>query len=283
LLKKIAQLGMHPKFMIGIFDSGIGGLTVLKALSGALPEIPMTYLADFGYAPYGNRSAQEILDRSGHILNWMKQGGVSLVVVACHTSSAVLSPLLLASDLPVVTMLEPTLHSILMHPQRAKWNKGIGLIATALTVEKGTLVAALHQRSWSLPIHAIACPELAPLIEAGQWDRALDYMQAHPLAFFAKNPVDAIVYGCTHYPFIEPFLESNQVRCAPRLDPAETVAGVVTDMLGVHKKDLSPDKTPMPHQDSITFYHTGKIQEGHDHLAYHWPNASSQHITLPGG
>jgi glutamate racemase len=219
--------------MIGIFDSGIGGLTVLRALHSALPAIPLLYLADFGYAPYGNRSEQEISDRSCTILNWMKAKGVSLVVAACHTSSAVLTPeLIAASGLRVVTMLEPTLNSILKHPQRSNWTKGIAVLATALSIQKGTLIKALRDSGFFLPIHPVACPDLAPLIESCQWERALAYVRTCTFSFFKEQPVDGMVYGCTHYPLIEPWIETLAMKHGSaeyplRIDPAGEVAVMV--------------------------------------------------------
>jgi glutamate racemase len=148
-------------------------------------------------------------------------------------------------------------------------------------VEKGTLVAGLRQQSFSLPIHAVACPELAPLIESGQWTDALRYIQDHPLAFFKEHPVDTIVYGCTHYPFIEPWLQSTGIHYAPRLDPAEAVAVAVARRVRAKQKECSdPAYSIAPR--AITFYHTGDMHEGRARLAYHWPSAvSSQHIALP--
>lgn len=269
---------MGRRLMIGIFDSGIGGLTVLRALHVALPKAPLLYLADFGYSPYGDRSEQDILNRSHTILHWMKKRGVSLVVVACHTSSAVLTPALIAAcGLPVVTMLQPTLNGILHHPQRQHWTKGIAILATALSIQKGTLMAALRDHGFHLPIHPIACPELAPLIESCQWERALAYVEGQTLSWFKTTPVDALVYGCTHYPLIEPWVQELALHgaYAPRIDPAHAVVSLVQQMLSPMSTMASVPLAPASSVHFLSFYYTGTPDQGQQRLAHHWPAVTS--------
>jgi len=270
--------------MIGIFDSGIGGLTVLRALQHALPQHPMLYLADFGYSPYGSRSEQEILCRSQTILQWMKKKGATLAVVACHTSSAVLTPEILENiGIPIVTMLEPTIHSILHQADTESWDKGVGFLATALSIQKGTLVRVLREKGFSLPIHPIACPDLVPLIESRQWGAAVAYLKQHAFSFFQDHPVNAMVYGCTHYPLIEPWIKTLPECSAPRIDPAHTVAVTVASLLQPHDREATRTDPETLHRallGHIDFYHTGAPEQGKTRLSHHWPGITSQALCL---
>ena len=270
--------------MIGVFDSGVGGLTVLRALKAALPQHHFLYLADFGYCPYGNRSASDILQRSISIVQWMKKLGVRLVVVACHTSSSVLTTeMILDAGIPMITMLEPTLEGILDHPHRRDWKNGIAILATALTIKKGALVSALSSKGFDLPIYPLACPPLAGLIEARDYEKAMTYMDSYVFPFFKNHPIDMMVYGCTHYPCIEPWLGTSVVPEIIRMDPAKNVAISVSAALGLlsadtaggqeaHNPNLALSDTP---SDRVWFYHTGASEKDHQRLSDHWPHLNS--------
>ncbi|MBM3631971.1 MAG: glutamate racemase [Alphaproteobacteria bacterium] len=262
--------------IIGIFDSGIGGLTVLKALCSALPQYNFLYLADFGYAPYGNRTEEDIVQRSKTIVHWMEKRGVSLVVAACHTSTSVLTEEHTAGiSTPIVTMLEPTLDGILHHPNRTYWKKGIAILGTALTIQKGTLAVALQSHGFDLPIYPVACPSLAGLIESCDAQSVITYLKSHVFESFARHPVDMMVYGCTHYPLMEPWLLGHDTPHILRMDPAEHVARAVGGALSVSGPVARGDTTPR-----VCFYHTG-TQQGPEQLAKHWPNpVTSTHTQL---
>ncbi len=263
--------------MIGIFDSGIGGLTVLKALSSAFPRHDFLYLADFGYAPYGNRTEDDIVQRSQTIVRWMETRGVSLVVAACHTSSSVLKAQhTTAITTPIVTMLQPTLDGILKHPHRKQWKKGIAILATALSIRKGTLAFALQSRGFDLPIYPVACPPLAGFIESYDHQGAITYLKSHVFESFARNPVDMMVYGCTHYPLIEPWLITCDVPNVIRMNPAEYVATAVAGVLSVSRAPLGDARGNTPPR--VWFYHTGTAQ-GTEQLANHWPNLDTSTPT----
>jgi glutamate racemase len=263
--------------MIGIFDSGIGGLTVLKSLYSALPQHDFLYLADFGYAPYGNRTEADVVQRSQEIVHWMQTRGVSLVVAACHTSSSVLKMQHTAAiTTPMVTMLQPTLDGILKHSHRKHWKKGIAILATALSIQKGTLASALQSHGFDLPIYPVACPPLAGFIESCDHQGAITYLNSHVFESFTRHPVDMMVYGCTHYPLIEPWLLHHEVPNILRMDPAEHVATAVAGILSA-SGPVGIRNTPP----RIWFYHTGTPPQGSEQLANHWPNlGASTHTKL---
>lgn len=262
--------------IIGIFDSGIGGLTVLKALCSALPQHDFLYLADFGYAPYGNRTEEDIVQRSKAAIHWMEKRGVSLVVAACHTSSSVLKAQHTAGiSTPIVTMLQPTLDGILHHPHRKHWKNGIAILATALSIQKGTLAVALQSHGFDLPIYPVACPPLAGLIESCDEQSAITYLKSHVFESFARHPVDMMVYGCTHYPLIEPWLLGHDTPHILRMDPAEHVARAVVSALSV-SGPVGTHNTPP----RVWFYHTG-TKQGQEYWPNQWTNlGNSTHTNL---
>ena len=251
---------------IGLFDSGMGGLSVLKVLRHRFPREDFLYVADSAYRPYGEKTEDQIRNRSHSMIRWMLDQGVKLVVVACHTSSSVLQDL--AFPIPCITMMAPSLESIV---SRA-YTQGVGIIATLLSVSKGTLVNQLIQRGFPYPIHARACPELVPLIESQQWDHAKECLHHH-LEYLCNQGVDHIFYGCTHYPFLDSLLDLD-IR-SQMIDPAHHVADLIESVLS---KGEVPYK--VNGQGHLALYDTG---DGHtlrphvQRLGWEWQDI--QHIS----
>lgn len=221
--------------VIGLFDSGSGGLSVLKALRTALPEIDFVYFADLLRCPYGQRSKEEIRSISFENLSFL-QSFCSTVVIACHTSSSVLGPSFLWQDLCVITMLEATLALLKEHAHTP-----LAFMATPTTITQ-----LFHSENWNLKQHhphlqPLSCPNLAKEIEDNIHleNTAPCYAQA-----LLSKWVQGVVYGCTHYPFAEPFLSKNLPSSFRYLDPADYIAQQV--------KALQP---PIPGgTGKVTFY-----------------------------
>ena len=228
---------------IGLFDSGMGGLSVLKVLRHRFPREHFLYFADSAYRPYGEKTEDQIRDRSHSIIKWMMDQEVKMIVVPCHTSSSVLEPLTL--PIPCITMLSPSIESVFSR----SYTQGVGIIATPLSVSKGTLVAQLIQRGFSKPIHARACPELVPLIENQEWREATRCLDQH-LTYLRNKAVDHILYGCTHYPFLDSFLDQNSQ--SQMIDPAQHVGHLIDNALkaGTLSRQVSE-------QGQLSLYHTG--------------------------
>ena len=247
-------LSKEEEASIGVMDSGMGGLTVLRRLWECLPQENFIYLADTAYRPYGDREPAEIKKRSLTLIRWMAGQGVKLIVMACHTSSALLDPVEdEVQGVPIVTMTESTLSSIMS----LSFRRGLGLLATALTIRQGVLIQGLHARGFAHPIHGVACPDLVPLMEQQQWERARQRAE-HYLTFFQTHPVDYIVHGCTHYPLLFP----SGCTYAPMIDPAQAVAKQVVALLhpGTKNTDFG----------TLRLYHTGS-----------WHNHFSLPVVLP--
>jgi glutamate racemase len=187
---------------IGVFDSGVGGFTVLRELRALIPDARLRYLADTAYAPYGSRSPEDIRARSVAITEHLIAQGASLIVIACNTATAHAIEALRARwpDLPFVGT-EPGIKPAVA----ASRNGRIGLLATAATAASGRLRALIERHAGDRQIVVQGCPGVVDHIEAGDLDspalRALVQRHCEPLR---AAGVDTALLGCTHYPLIEP-------------------------------------------------------------------------------
>ena len=214
---------------IGIFDSGIGGLSVFREIQNALPDEALLYVADQAHVPYGQRPLEEIREFSRGITRFLLEQNAKLIVVACNTASAASLFTLRASFTSVSFVgLEPALKPAAEVTKSGK----VGVLATPATFQ-GQLYASLVDRfAQNLTIYQDACPGLVELIEAGK----LDTPQTRQILEYALLPmlaagVDTIVLGCTHYPFVIPLIQTitgEQVRV---INPAPAVARQVRRVL----------------------------------------------------
>lgn len=207
---------------IGVFDSGVGGLSVLRAIARLAPAAELLYVADSGHAPYGERDDAYVQARALHIAHFLRQQGAQVLVVACNTATASASKLLRErfADLPVVGV-EPGIK-----PAAAATRNGrIGVLATTGTLrsEKFAALARAHAGANELVLQA--CPGLARAIEAGDLDspRVRELVAAY-CAPLRERGVDVVVLGCTHYPFIAHHIQAAMGAGVTLIDTAEAVA-----------------------------------------------------------
>lgn len=212
---------------IGVFDSGIGGLTVARELLWRLPHESLLYVADTAHVPYGERSPAEIRGFALGIGRWLAEQGCKLVVMACNTSTALaLEEVQADLDVPVVGVIAGGARAAV-----EVLNGGaVGVLATAATVASGAYPAALHALRPDAPVIQVACPKFVPLVEAGRtgtpdaYEAVCGYLDELPLA-----ELDALVLGCTHYPFLAPVIRMGTEEHTYLVDPAlETVKTVET-------------------------------------------------------
>lgn len=187
---------------IGVFDSGLGGLTAVKTLREILPGEDIVFLGDTGRVPYGNRSSEVIRKYAVQCLNFLAKQDVKLIVVACGTVSSVLGKELdHGFCVPCIGVLEPTVKTSLKETRNGK----IGVIATAATVASGSYEKIAHEINSDSKIFSKACPLFVPLVENGYFGEncaptkivAKDY-----LAEFDDKDIDTLILGCTHYPLL---------------------------------------------------------------------------------
>lgn len=189
----------HP---IGVFDSGVGGLTVVRALRAALPGEDIIYLGDTARVPYGSKSPRTVEKYSLACQRFLLDRGVKLVLIACNTASANALPALIeASPVPVIGAVDPGAASALL----ATKNKHLGVIGTLGTVKSGAYERAIAARMPMARVSALACPLLVPVAEEGWTDDVIATLIAkkYLAQLFERDPeIDTLVLGCTHYPLL---------------------------------------------------------------------------------
>ena len=212
--------------MVGMYDSGVGGLSVLRRLWRCLPGWPVLYVGDTARAPYGARTPSELARFGAQIARFLRQRGARVLVVACNTSSAVALPEVAeAFQGPVVGMLEPAARAIAAW-LLARGLDRVGVLATETTVRSGAYRAALVRAARGrLEVVQRACPGWVPLIEQGvlEGPQAREEVRRHLQPLLACG-VQAVVLGCTHYPFWEGLLREEAAGRVALLDPAQAVA-----------------------------------------------------------
>jgi glutamate racemase len=195
---KVARSGAERP--IGVFDSGIGGLTVLKALINALPGEDFIYLGDTARLPYGTKSNEVIVRYSKENTEFLLAKGIKMLVVACNTSSAVaLDAIASQTMVPVVGVIEPGARAA----AKASRDGKIGVIGTEATIASGAYTRAIQRLSPRAEIYTRACPLLVPLAEEGWVDNEIaERTVAIYLESLKQSGIDTLLLGCTHYPLL---------------------------------------------------------------------------------
>lgn len=226
---------------IGIYDSGVGGLTVLSVLRRAFPHETFIYFADTLNLPYGNKSRDQILDYSHGIASWLQnEKQVKLIVAACHTSSALaLDEIARELNVPVIGTIRPLVQHVLNDPIHQK----LGIIATVASATSRVHEKILRENGFQGDIVSIGCPDFVPLIEATLTDRAVLLERAKDyLAPFWEQSLDTLIYGCTHYPFLSDVFETLLSPGISYVDPAEAISAEVQRYL--YSKNLLNNSDP---------------------------------------
>jgi glutamate racemase len=189
---------------IGVFDSGVGGLTVVAEIRRAFPSEDILYFGDTARVPYGNKSPETVVRYSREIARFLVGRGIRHLVVACNTSSSVaLEALKREFPVPVLGMIEPGAEAA----AKATRNGRVGLIGTRATVASGAYSAALARLAPEIEVFAEACPLFVPLVEEG-WadDPVAKDVAVRYLSRILERGVDTLILGCTHYPVLVPVL-----------------------------------------------------------------------------
>jgi len=207
---------------VGIFDSGIGGLTVARAIRDVLPHESTIYLGDTARVPYGPKSPETVRRYSREILDWLLSQDVKAVVVACNTATAhALDDLRARSPVPVIGVIEPGARAAATVTTSGR----VGVIGTAGTVASGAYVRALLHARDDLHIVAQACPLFVPLVEEGWFDHPATLLVAEEyLASVRAAGIDTLVLGCTHYPMLVPLLGRIMGPSVQLIDSARETA-----------------------------------------------------------
>ncbi|MEM8613573.1 MAG: glutamate racemase [Cyanobacteria bacterium P01_H01_bin.105] len=224
---------------IGVFDSGVGGLTVLREIMAHLPAESLIYFGDTARVPYGNRSQPELLRFVREIITWMQGQGVKMVVMACNTSSALALEIVRAEfDIPILGIILPGARAA------AKAGRRIGVISTVATAQSNAYKQAILEAAPTSQVWQVGCPDFVPLIEKSRindpYTRAVatDYLK--PL--MAAN-IDTLVYGCTHYPHLAPLMDQILPPSITVINPASFLVTAMArelDLLGLRSSHSTP-------------------------------------------
>lgn len=234
---------------IGVFDSGMGGLTVVSALRAVLADEQLIYLGDTARVPYGTKSAATVIRYATQIANLLVQRGIKYLIVACNTASAhALDYLKNNLDIPVMGVVRPGAR----YAATVSHCKKIGVIGTLGTITSGAYLRALHEIDPLLTIFSVACPLLVPLAEEGWGEHPVtaQVVQHYLLELRAQSKdLDTIVLGCTHYPLLANVIASEAAKVFGHkvnlVDSAKSVAQEVAadlEKLGLKRPPTGLDK-----------------------------------------
>lgn len=255
---------MTPQSPIGVFDSGLGGLSVLAEIRQVLPLEQLIYVADSAYVPYGDKSTEAIIERSIVISEFLLDQGVKALVIACNTATA--------AAIHVLRERWPNLICVGMEPAvkpaaRVSKTGKVGVLATTGTLRSAKFAALLDKFSAQVEVHTQPCPGLVELIEAGELNgtvtRELLASYVEPLL---QAQCDTFILGCTHYPFIKPLLRTLLPAEIEIIDTGAAVARRLQQQLTAH--ELLATRNVQADQ----FYTSGSIDAMQQAMPALWPH-----------
>ena len=223
---------------IGVFDSGIGGLTVVKELIRLLPNEDIVYFGDTARLPYGTKSVKVVQSFARDNTRFLLKQNVKLVVVACNTVSAVaLTPLQEEHELPIIGVIRPGAQAAVESTR----NKKVGVVGTPRTITSGAYTSEINKADKGIKVSAQACPLFVPLAEEG-WEskEATRAVAEEYLAGLKKEGIDTLVLGCTHYPILKGVIGRVMGTSVALVDSATATAKTVRALM--KEKDLLTDE-----------------------------------------
>ncbi|ADI02803.1 MAG TPA: glutamate racemase [Syntrophothermus lipocalidus] len=246
---------------VGVFDSGVGGLTVVKEIIKRLPCENIIYIGDTANVPYGGKPPQELIRLGKNIIDFLINQGAKAVVAACNTSSSVSIPILRdMCPVPVIDVIVPGA----ANAAAVTRNGRVGVIATEATVKTGAYTRHIKALSPGISVYEVACPRFVPLVEQGVLEGdeveevANEYLQ--PLR---RQGIDTLVIGCTHYPFLIPVIQKVMGKGVRLVDPAEETASRLRATLLERGLDnpgtTSPQYRFFATGSSESFFRVGKL------------------------
>ena len=241
---------------IGVFDSGVGGLTVLREIMRRSPHESTVYLGDNARAPYGVRSDEQVLEFSTQSLDALVERDVKALVVACNTSTAVgIASFRRRYDLPVLGVIRPGASAAAL----ATRNRRVGVIATPATIRSHAYFNAIKDENPAVEVYEHATPDLVPLVEAGELSGAgaeatvaaslaalLGERDADGESIFPRPPgatIDTLLLGCTHYPLLGPIIAGIVGERVAIVDSATATASALSELLSVNGLEAPPGAT----------------------------------------
>jgi len=232
-----SQFADRREAPIGVFDSGVGGLTVFREIARALPHQPLIYLGDSARVPYGTKSPQTVTRYTLEAANHLMQRGITMLVVACNTATSAALPVLEEKlPIPVIGVIEPGARAAV-----AKTHGRIGVIATEGTVKSHAYTNAIRRIDKNVEVIESPAPLFVPLAEEGWANthvaREVAEIYLEPLI---DAGIDTLVLGCTHYPILRGTIEKVVGETVQIVDSAETTARAVKGLTGAEPNGAGP-------------------------------------------
>ncbi len=222
------------KYPIGVFDSGLGGLTVVKEIRRLLPAEDVIYIGDLAYLPYGNKSRQQIMERSLECAQFLLGKKAKAIVIACNSASAYAYPYVKKRvQQPVIDVIEPVVQEAVRKTKSGR----IGVIATQATIQSSSYEAKLTRHGSAISFFLRACPLFVPLVEEGEIrGEIIERVVEKYLAPIKKKNIDTLILGCTHYPLLRDVIQNYMGKNVALVDSAEPTVEGIKKILG--KKNL---------------------------------------------
>jgi glutamate racemase len=218
--------------MIGIFDSGLGGLTVMREVMAQLPRYDLIYFGDTARTPYGPKSPETVIQYAVQIAEWLITNGAQVIVVACNTASSVAPDALRQRfQIPIFEVVSPAARLVIQNQRIHR----VGVIGTRATINSGVYEKMIQAERPEIKIYSKACPLLVPLVEEG-WLKKRETKQIikkylYPLKL---KQIDALILGCTHYPILKDMIQIKIGKRVDIIDSSQAIAGAIKHFLESH-------------------------------------------------
>lgn len=231
---------MNKNAPIGVFDSGIGGLTVAREIMRQLPEERIVYFGDTARLPYGNKSKETVIRFSEQIIRFLRTKDVKAIVIACNTASShALDEVRKAQDIPIIGVINAGARAAVSATKNGK----IGVIGTEGTISSGTYGAVLREMKPGVEVFGKACPLFVPLVEEGLLhDSVTDEIAARYLSALKEKYIDTLVMGCTHYPLLRSTIARTMGSDVTLVNPAYETAVQLRTLLKSMEMNCEEDK-----------------------------------------
>jgi glutamate racemase len=266
------------KQAIGLIDSGVGGLTVMKEAMKQLPNESFYYMGDTARCPYGPRPVEQVKQFTREMTYFLLEKNIKMLVIACNTATAaVLQELKKELDIPVVGVILPGSRAAIKVTQ----NKRIGIIGTEGTIKSDEYKRAILKKQESTEVFSLACPKFVPLVESNQFKGSIaKKVVTETLQSFKKTNVDTLVLGCTHYPLLRPIIQNVMGDGVHLIDSGAETVNEVSVLLDYY--DLAEVKSK--EKNERKFYTTGSANMFRQ-IASEWMEMNElevEHVPLEG-
>jgi glutamate racemase len=218
--------------MIGVFDSGIGGLTVVRALMQEIPSYTIAYFGDTARTPYGSKSRQTVIQYALEDSEFLMKQGAKIIVIACNTASSAATEILMENfPLPIFEVISPAVELAVQSSKRLR----IGVIGTRATIASGIYEKKIREIAPRAKVYSVPCPLLVPLVEEGWLNksetRIIVKKYLHPLK---EKQIDTLILGCTHYPILKDIIQHKIGKRVTLIDSSLAVANKIKNFLRTH-------------------------------------------------